>query len=504
MAVDNRRTSIASSLSNNTAPLVAVGIGICVAIGVGVLLTGADPTVGLFLLPALGLVALALRSPYWLVVIGLAQLAFVPIQGNLGGIYVPNVLQFLVPLAVGAALFQALRRRDHGVLGLRLPDILIAVFGLWGIVGMFMNGRIAWKWYGNNVLFVMLWYYAVRLLPLDGRKVRRLLVILLGATALQSVLMVQESLTGGSLLYGTHSASEIIEGVAVAIGPFGFNWDAGAYLCLWPSIAIYAIVRSSHWRAKLLWVTALLLILAASSRTMQRASLVAIVLSICVCLFASKLRRTTLVILGVLAIVCLPWSMSSFGGPLSARFGQVDQSRYARRVTAINLMKSSTWNPIYGIGWQNFRRFSRGFGTEEQITAYGHQKTTVRRVAGRSELHNVWFALPVEFGLAGALIFLGILSQLVASVLRIWRKRRDGTNADGALVVAMVASLVALAGVGYYHNIHTFEAAMCIFWVFYALLTGHPHVFVQSSLTQQATLAKELLGASTEVPNREP
>ena len=504
MAVDNRRASIASSLSNNIAPLVAVGIGTCLAVAVGIILTGADPTVGLFLLPALGFVALALRSPYWLVVMGLAQLAFVPMEGNLFGYYIPNVLQFIAPLAIGAGLFQALRRRDHGMLRLRLPDILIAAFALWGIVGMFMNGRIAWKWYGNNVLFVLFWYYAVRLLPLDGRRVRRLVLILLGATAVQSILMVHESLAGGSPLYGTHSAREIIQGVAVAIGPFGFNWDAGAYLCLWPSIAMYAIARSSHWKRKLLWVAALVLILAASVRTMERASVAAIVLAIGVCLFSSKLRRTTLVILGVLAIVYLPWSMSSFGGPLSARFGQTDQSRYARRVTAINLMESSKWNPIYGIGWQNFARFSRGFGTEEQITAYGDKKTTVRAVATGSELHNVWLALPVEFGLVGTLIFLGILGQLAASVLRLGRERKAGTKIDGALVVAMVASLVALASVGYYHNIHTFCAAMCIFWVFYALLTGHPHVFVQSSLTQQATSAKELLDASTEVPNREP
>jgi len=473
MAVGNRRTSIASSLSNNTAPLVAVGIGICVAVAVGILLTGADPTVGLFLLPALGLVALALRSPYWLVVIGLAQLSFIPIEDNLFGYYIPNVLQFLAPLAVGAALFQALRTRDHDVLRLRLPDMLIAAFALWGIVGRILNGNLHLAWYGNAVVFVMFWYYAIRLLPLNREKVTTLLMILAGGTAVQAALMVHESLAGGSPLYGTPSAEEFMQGVPTAIGPFGYFWDAGAYLALWPPVLIYMIARSRSMRKQVIWSVALVAIIAAATRTMERASVAAILLGILVCLLAPKLRRVAGVILAVLAIACVPWSMSSFGAPLMTRFGQVDQSRYARRSVALNLMKSGKWNPVWGVGWNNFSFFGRGMGTKEEITVFGKRRTTVERAGGGSELHNVWLAIPVEFGLVGLLIALGLAAGLAQSSVRLWVRFKRHGDVDDGLVVALVASPIALAAVGYYHNIYSFEACMCIFWVFYALLVSH-------------------------------
>ncbi len=483
------RSSIsAEQVSRRALPgLVAVAIGVCLAIGVGLLLLGVDPTVGLFFPLVIGVILLAFRWPYWALTIGLAQLAFIPQEGHLFGYFVPNTLQLLAPLAVTSALFQALRRRDHELLRPRVMDFLIGAFGLWGFVGMFLNGVVRLKSYGNNVIFVMFWYYAIRLLPLNRKNVQRLLFILLGATALQSVLMVHESLNWASPLYGTPSADEILEGVAAAIGPFGFHWGAGAYLCMWPSIAIYAIARTRRWRGKLVWFAALMVILAAAIRTMQRASVAASLLAIMGCLINPKLRPTALGVIGILAIAYIPWSTGSFGAPLMTRFRETDQSRYARRVAAVNLMKSPRWNPIYGIGWLNFSNFNRGFGTEEEIVAWGRYSTTVEAAASGSALHNVWWAIPVEYGVVGTLMFLGILAGLGHGTLRIWRNARTGAKVDDGLLIAMLGSLVALGMVGYYHNIYSFDACMCIFWAFYALLTSHPDSFLEPEARQTAS-----------------
>ena len=458
-------------------PLVLMGVGACFAIAIGLLLVGTGATTAVLLPMAIGVVLLALWSPYWALVATVAQFAFIPCEGEVLGYFVPNVLQFLAPVAFGAALLQALKDTDQKRLALRLPDLLVGGFGVWGVMSMFLSGATHWKWYGNRVLLPMVLYYAVRFLRLDRTRLRTMLLVLLGAVAIQSVLMIRESIAGSSPLYTV--ASGLAHGVKPASGPFPRFWNATTYLCLWPSIFVYAIARSRKWTGKVLWSIALFAVLTASTRTMERSGIAASLIAISVCLLSPRLRRTTMAILGILALAYIPWAMGRPGGALLDRFDETDQSRYAYRTAAINLLHSSRWNPIYGVGWANFRRVAGDFGTEEEVFVWGTRRGTIREIATGSALHNVWLAVPVEFGGVGVLLALALLGALGMGLLRMLRQRRKAAVDDG-LLVCMLASIVALGAVGYYQNVYMMPEAMSVLWLFYGLLTTHPGAFTEA------------------------
>ncbi len=477
MAINHSLISQAKLAERPIAPLVLVAVGVCFALAVGLLLVGAGATVAVLVPLAIGVVLLALWSPYWAVVVTLAQLAFIPCEGKLFGYFVPNVLQLLGPVVLGGALLHALRDADHERLAPRLADFFVAGFGVWGLVGMFVSPYGGnWKWYGCKMLFPMMLYFAVRLLRLDRKQVRGFILVLLAAIALQSVLMFRESMAGSSPLYEVQSG--LMQGVKPARGPFPFHWNAATYLALWPPLFIYAIASSYDWRKKALWATGLVAVLAASTRTMERGGLAASLLTIAFCLLSPKLRRTTLAIIGVLAVVYVPWSMGPAGSGLLERFRQTDESRYAYRTAAINLLKSDRWNPIFGTGWSRFKAVSGYLGTEEQVVAWGSRRGTVAEIARGSALHNVWLAIPVEFGGVGVLLALGLLACLARELLRFWRLGRSGGKIDDGLVVSIMGSLVALGAIGYYQNIYMMAESMSVLWVFYALLASHTDAFL--------------------------
>ncbi len=247
MAISHNLISKAKLSERPIAPLVLVGAGISFALATGLLLMGIGLTAAVLVPLAVGVVLLALWSPYWGLVVTLAQFAFLPSEGELFGHFVPNVLQLLAPIVLGAGLLQALKNAYHERLAPRFADFLVAGFGVWGLVGTFISPYGGnWKWYGNRMLFPMMLYFAVRLLRLDRKQVRTLILVLLAAIALQSILMFRESMAGSSPLYEVGSG--LIQGVKPAKGPFPFMWNAATYLALWPSLFVYAIAttRGKH------------------------------------------------------------------------------------------------------------------------------------------------------------------------------------------------------------------------------------------------------------------
>ncbi len=465
------------------APIVIVAAGLCFAVAAGLLLMQIGPTGAVLLPSAVGAILLALWSPFWALAITLVQFAFIPSEGTLFGYFVPNVLQLLAPVVLGAALLQALKNADHERLALRLTDFFVGGFGVWGLVGMFFSGTLGrWKWYGNRMLLPMTLYFAARLLRFDRKQVRMLLLILLAAIAVQSVLMFRESTAGSSPIYQVHEG--LTQGVKPAKGPFAFNWKAATYLTLWPSLFVYAIASTSDRRRKALWAVGLLAVLAASTRTMERSGIAASLIAIVVCFISPRLRRTTLAIVAILAVAYVPWSMGRAGGGLLERFRQTDESRYAYRTAAINLLKSDRWNPIFGIGWTGFRDVAGHFGTEEEVVAWGRRRGTVAEIAEGSALHNVWLAIPVEFGGVGVLLAVGLFVGLIRGIVAIRKLALAGSRVDDGLVVSILGSLIALAAVGYYQNIYAMAESMSVFWVFYGLLAACPRAFLEDEIQQ--------------------
>lgn len=483
MPIDRGLLAKAKLLGPTPIPLVIVAVGACFAVATALLLVGAGSTAAILFPLAIATVLVAILSPYWALVLTIAQFAFIPCEGELLGYFIPNVLQLLAPLCFGAALLYALKEADHERLAPRTTDFFVGGFGVWGLVGLFVTG-VGAKWYGNRILFPMMLYFAVRLLPMDRKRVRIFILVALAAIALQSALMVRESMAGSSPLYRVERG--LLEGIKPAKGPFPRMWNAGTYLVLWPSLFIYAIASSRDARKKLAWGGGLLVLFGAASRIMQRGPMLASLVAIASCLVSPRLRRTTLIVMSALALAYVPWSMGRAGSGLIGRFQQTDQSRYAYRTAAINLLKSPEWDPIFGIGWAQFKHVSGRFGTEEEIIAWGARTGTVSEIAQRSALHNVWLAIPVEFGGVGSLLFLGMFGCLGGAVWRIWRCPPSGVKVDDGLLVSMMGSLLALGAIGYYQNIYMMPEAMSVLWVFYGLLTGHPSAFFEPKAARTA------------------
>jgi len=478
MAVNHTERIRTAFAEASVTPLVLTGVGACFAIAIGLLLVGTGGTAAVLLPLAVGIVLLALWSPYWALVATLAQLAFIPCESELFGHFVPNSLQLLAPAILIAALLRTLKEADHERLAPRLTDLLVPGFILWGLVGMLVTpGGMRWKWFGNAMGLPALLYFAVRFLRLSYADIRRLIVILLIAISMQSVLMIRESGAGSSPIY--HVQRGTVEGVKPAKGPFPFMWNASTYLALWPSLFVYAMASSRDWRKKIGWGAALTAVLDANTCTMERAGIAASLAGIVACLLSPRLRRTTLAMLGVLAVLYVPWSVGKAGGGLLDRFDQTDESRYAYRTAAINLLRSSDWNPIFGIGWGRFGEVSGVHGTEESIIAWGTHEGTVAEIAAGSKLHNVWLAVPVELGAGGALLFAGLVAGLVRGVFLIWRRASGTARVDDGLVVSMLGSLIALGAIAYYQNTYMMAESMSVLWSFYGLLTTHPGAFTE-------------------------
>lgn len=457
-------------------PIVPAIIGATIAIIVGLLLAGSGLPLVFMIVGGAIIAGLALRAPFWAIVVTLVQFVFIPSEGTLFGYFVPNSLQWLAPMCLLGALLRALATTDHERLAFRLSDVLVFGLILWGYMGLFHSPDAQlFKWYSNRMALPALLYLATRLTRIDNRDMRTLIKVMLVAVALQSLLMIRESAAGSSPFYEVQRG--LLEGVKPAKGPFPFMWNASVFLAIWPPLFVYAIARAQNLRAQVAWFLGLVLVLVANTHTMERSGVAASLLGITACLISSRLRKPVLIILGLFALGYIPWSATRAGGSLIARFQQTDESRYAYRTAAINLLKSPDWNPVFGIGWARFARLGGRHGTDEEILAWGSRRATIAQVATGARLHNVWLAMLVELGVVGALMTVGLALMLLRSALILRARKRRGESIDGALFVSMTAALLSVAAIGYYQNVYMMAETLSVAWVFYAILVTQPRVF---------------------------
>jgi hypothetical protein len=456
-----------------TQRLVPAIAAVATALILGLALTRLGYLWAMMLFAGIGVFAVAMVSPYWAMVLGIAQFAFIPSEGSFFSISTPNQLQIIGPLLVVAALLRSLKEFAHDRLAPRLTDYTVAGFGLWGLMGLLLQvGAV--KWYVNRMILPMSFYYVARLVRLTRERIVKLAGVALGAVSLQSLMMIRESSAGSSPIYAVRSG--LVEGVKAAKGPFPYHWTAGAFLAMWPALFVYMIANSKSTRARVLWAVGLLVVLIANTRTMQRAGTLASLIAIACCLIPSQLRRTASIVIVILAIAYVPWSMGKAGGALMDRFDQTDESRVAYRIAAINLLKSDDWNPVYGVGWSRGARYGGTHGTDDEVLAWGSRRITVAEIAEGAQIHNVWLALPVEFGIGGVLLALAVLMGALASTVRVFRRARE-RPVDTGLLVALWGGMVALGAIAFFQNTWHYPVSMSVMWLFYGLIVSKPDLF---------------------------
>lgn len=412
---------------------------------------------------------------YWFTVILLAQMAFLPCEGTLRGVFIPNILQVAMPLAllIAGLSFIGKKQRQRFC----WADFLVIGLGLWGLVGMYLTpGYVRWKWYTNRFLYPMGFYYLVRLIPLDIQKVTRAINVNLVVVGAQALLMVLYRRIGFNPLY----PPIWFNGKRASAGPFDEPFTAAPYLVGWvPLFAHTALTAKPPWLRALAF-TGLGLDLFAITCTTQRAATLAALVSIAFLLVAPKLRVPVGKLALALGLLYLLASDSDMVSPLASRMKETDQSREAYNRVGWEIIRSPYWSPAFGVGFQRARDTMpklKVSDDNETLTVWGTYEVTVADFARSPKpLHNLYLSLLVEFGLGGVVLAAGIGALLGITMVRLYLAQRRGQPMDFGLATALCAGLLGILTVGKYHNVYIMYAPLSVCWFLYGILVGRPEV----------------------------
>jgi len=386
-------------------------------------------------------------------------LPLLPENGHMFGHFIPSLFQTCVPVLVIAVLAGALRERRAKALRLRVTDVLLLGFMLAGFGGLLLHGRVdSLKYYTNRMVFVPMVYVLGRLIPMDRAQWQTLLKAQIVAISISSLLILREAVTGSSYPYTGQDIT--IEGVDVPVGAFGGHWRAAAFLALWPPLCLYGMSRSKSRLWWLAFAACCVLSLTGLVRTLERAQIAGCGVGILLCCVHPAIRKqgTRLLLVGLPLLVL---GSGFLLNEVSDRFSD-DSARETRRFyrqEAAAQMASDEWHPVFGTG------FARGITIQ-----WGKDPSH------RHSIHNTPLQLLVEFGLAGALLAVGMGVCLGLEWVRLLRTciRRGG---DSSLLLAVAGVTGALLAMSYYHNIYTMSQVTAVWWWLMGLLMGHERLF---------------------------
>lgn len=425
---------------------------------------------------------------YWTAVILLAQMAFIPCEGTIRGVFIPNILQVAMPIAlfIGAVSFLIEKRKQR----VCTADFLVIGLGLWGLIGMYLTpGYVRWKWYTNRFIYPMGFYYLARLIPLDLKKVGRAINVNLVAVGAQALLMVLYRRIGFNPLY----PPVWFNGKRASAGPFTEPFTAAPYLVAWaPLFAHLAATAKQPWLRAMAGL-GLVLDLFAITCTTQRAATLAALLSVAFLGVAPRLRAPLGKLILAMALVYVVAADSDMVSPLSTRMKETDQSREAYNRVGWEIIRSPYWSPFLGVGFQRARETMpklKVSDDNETLTVWGTYEVTVADFAqGARPLHNLYLSMLVEFGVGGVILGAGILVMLCLAMVRMYLGERRGEPADFSMATSLCAGLVGVLAVGKFHNIYIMYAPLSVFWFLYGILVGRPDAL------QAATVATETRAA---------
>jgi len=459
--------------------VVAVAVALVAVIALGVL-AGGSMSLAIAATVCLAFILIALKSPYVGLAIFLPSIAILPWDGYIrGGLWVPALIRLAAPALLCGVLLRALSTRMKRTFRLNVVDILAGALGLFGLINLVGTGGIMFaKSYSKAMLFPLFFYFIARLLDWDRDGWRRLLRLQLIATAVCALLIVVESVRGGSLLYRGSGGLGEIHGVRIAFGPFGAMWTAASFLCLWPPLFIYAAATAKRPWARASWLVGGVLTIMALTRTHERAMIGGAALALALCLLVPRLRKP-LTLAGCVAVVVIVPVLILGSGPtwLIDRFRDPTKgyTRDAYNAGAISVLKSPDWNPILGVGYSQFGYYALRHTPPELLErAFGtsYQRLFERGYTPRQ--HNIALTLLVEFGIVGTALFVAVLLGIGYHWLQCFR---PPGCANVALVVAVLAMAVSALFSACFHNLYIIAQATLYLWFFGGLIVGHKHLF---------------------------
>jgi hypothetical protein len=460
-----------------------LGAGLLVTIVVALVAICYDLTAAIVIPFGLCVAYFVVRRPFVAYVACLCMVSIVPKEGHLLGFYVPYWTQFLIPTLVLGAFLQKFATRH---LDLRWADLCVLGFLILGYVGVFSSSFMRqWKWFTNEEVFPALLYFVARWLPYDRQALRTQLRFQLLAALVLMLGMVVAPVTGYDLLF----EGLRFRGIGhVSTGVTGTISDSVAYTSLWSPFFLYAAVTALpglRARSPYLWPIATILAVLATLATTERTGILALGVSILVCLIHPRLRRFALLAMVVMPLVALLWWSTGTGGASRERFSKLRErgsgfERLIYRKKALDYIRSPQWNPVYGTGFGRLSALAAGTVSENDwVYDYNwgqwRRETTYKTRA----THCAPITLLGEYGYGGVFFLSGIACFVGLSFLQAHlRARKQGRSFDSALMVAALAAFAAVFANAMYHNTDGVIQVVMMLWTFAGTVIGHPEAFI--------------------------
>jgi O-antigen ligase len=217
-------------------------------------------------------------------------------------------------------------------------------------------------------------------------------------------------------------------------GPFGSSSALGGALVVCFIFHVLSTTRVREW--KLYWVYMMLPITAGVIYTTNtRAAWLCFAL--CIVLLAivrSGMKNIARVVAGGICLFFFSGVASHFSFEGGTLFSKRQETLEYRWVNNMTLLEMSKTNPIFGIGWGNFR-------TEWSKYFHSSSEDDIRELTDGN--HNTFLGLLAEVGLIGTLPYLMILYTMFRVGLRVFRGG-GGLEREFALIFLLVVSVYVI------------------------------------------------------------
>jgi hypothetical protein len=476
--------------------LIGLGAGLLVAIVVALVAVYYDLTAAIVVPFGLCVVYFVIRKPFVAYVACLCMISIVPKEGHLLGFYVPYWTQFLIPALVLGALLQKVATRKFD---LRAADLCVLGFIVLGYVGVFSSPAMRqWKWFTNEEVFPALLYFVARWLPYDRQALRTQLRFQLLAALVLMAGMVVTPATGYDLLF----EGLRFRGIGhVSFGVAGTISDSVAYTSLWSPFFLYAAVTAlPGWRGRspYLWPIATVLGVLATLATTERTGILALGVSILVCLIHPRLRRFALLAMVIMPLVALLWWSTGAGSASHDRFRKLGEEgsgfeRLIYRKKALDYMHSPEWSPLYGTGFGRLTALAAGeLSEEEWVYDYNWGRWRPETTYKSRATHCAPITILGEYGYGGVFFLSSIACLVGLSFLQAHlRARNQGRRFDSTLMVAALAALAAVFANAMYHNTEGVIQVAMVLWTFTGTIIGCPEAFIVDPAEEAPSPSRE-------------
>jgi O-antigen ligase len=426
----------------------------------GFLVGNGNAAIALFAGLAIPLAVLVLRYPLAGLMVWMVAMPFVSAVGAEGqaGPLFWMIYRLGIPAILVVGALHRASRTDRGAFRVGVIDVALLLFLVVGAVNVALlandQGRTFISFYDKLVVPIVV-FWVIRVLEPSPEELRRLVPVAIWTVLAQAIIGAM-SWVAPRFLPDQWLGREGERTVGTLGGPGPYTIGIVFFSLL---LVYWAMQTTSTTRRRILFgivaagLGAVLLSLSRGSWLGAAAAFGGLIL-----VYPRQVRWAA-VVGAVVAVLLFLGPLSSTVDRLSERFGTVDTVD-ARLITNDAAVRMVADRPLLGFGWGNFDQFDESY------------KQPVGDVPLRlgGTAHNTYLNLAVEFGLAGAILYLAPVLILLVMTLRRRRILKRQPWRWQLVVVLWLALADQFLVNNFAEMIHSSEWATSIWWITLGLI----------------------------------